>query len=613
MKKFKILFFFFFLNLSIFAQNNVSKIVKTEFLLNKDTKIIGEILKEDKNYRGTNDLSAEYYDLNTNTVEDILKNKYRSMTLNLKVNKEDVLLDLVNTDNFFENLTVTTSTNQKVSIDFSERSYYMGVIKDKEDNSLISISIFKNEISGYISTQNGNYIIGKLKDSNKIIIYNDKSIKDELKLDCKVDNSKIEKEEELIYREASTTLSSVSTLSRCVRLGYYTEYDIYQYFGNNVNSVMNYITSLHNQVAVIFLNESIRTPLNNIFIWSTPDQFNDPSASNTLSQFKNDINVASVNGDLVQLLTFRNFNDAGGITNRNFRGHLCTNYFGTAIIDPFRHAVSTIYPFFSNAPNYSWSVNVICHEFGHLFGSHHTHACVWNGNSSAIDGCFSVEGGCTQPGLPTGGGTMMSYCHNANGINFYNGFGPQPGNVMRSYVNSTNGFNTCLINCCETNLSIVTDVFAPYTDLKEASNTLIISNKVNSSSSAIYHSGNEIILTTGFVAFSGSNFRAYKEGCTNNYVAKNVNISENNNIYEQNKIERLTILPNPNSGKFTISIEDVTNGTVQVSDLFGNIVMKKNFDDIKNIEIDIQDKPKGIYILKIFSNEEIFTSKIIKE
>ena len=88
---------------------------------------------------------------------------------------------------------------------------------------------------------------------------------------------------------------------------------------------------------------------------------------------------------------------------------------------------------------------VVAHELGHLFGSHHTHACRWNGNNTAIDGCAGfVEGNCGNPGNPSGGGTIMSYCHIRNiGINFSRGFGPQPGNVIRNNVANASCVQVC--------------------------------------------------------------------------------------------------------------------------------------------------------------------------
>ena len=116
---------------------------------------------------------------------------------------------------------------------------------------------------------------------------------------------------------------------------------------------------------------------------------------------------------------------------------------------------SGLFTFFAQVPTYSWNVNVVTHELGHLMGSRHTHECVWNGNSTMIDDCgvragFPVSFFCfikPRPPLPTNGGTIMSYCHRLPeiGINFAHGFGPQPGNVIRNRFNSA----FCLGNCVE--------------------------------------------------------------------------------------------------------------------------------------------------------------------
>ena len=128
---------------------------------------------------------------------------------------------------------------------------------------------------------------------------------------------------------------------------------------------------------------------------------------------------------------------ANFITTRNLGGGIAQGFSGLCN-KSHAHCTSMIYTTYSPYPTYSWTVMVITHEMGHLMGSRHTHACVWNGNNTAIDGCSgSTEGGCALPGNPAGGGTIMSYCHLTGvGINLTLGFGPQPAALLLGNVNN---------------------------------------------------------------------------------------------------------------------------------------------------------------------------------
>jgi hypothetical protein len=119
-------------------------------------------------------------------------------------------------------------------------------------------------------------------------------------------------------------------------------------------------------------------------------------------------------------------------------------------------------------PTYSWTVEVITHELGHLLGSPHTHRCVWNGNNTAIDNCAGVAIGTsaegyscmtTPPTVPstTEKGTIMSYCHLVSGvgISFSNGFGPQPAARILSTVNGSTCLSTDCITTCINNITSV--------------------------------------------------------------------------------------------------------------------------------------------------------------
>ena len=143
-------------------------------------------------------------------------------------------------------------------------------------------------------------------------------------------------------------------------------------------------------MAILYRNESINTALSQIHVWNTTDPFTSSTTLGLLTQFQS--TRTSFNGDLGQLLTFRNI---GGGEAAGFNG-LCNNSINQ------RLSVAMLFNNYSNVPTYSWSVYVVTHELGHLFGSRHTHTCVWNGNNTAIDGCAgTTEGGCSLPGIPS--------------------------------------------------------------------------------------------------------------------------------------------------------------------------------------------------------------------
>ena len=195
----------------------------------------------------------------------------------------------------------------------------------------------------------------------------------------------------------------------------------------------NYVTGFFNQSAVLYSNESIPISLSQVYVWTSNDPYSDTGSSSTmLSGFQSYRN--SFNGDVGHLVAFHG---GGGIA-AGFSAFCNSN------IDN-RQCFSGVNSSYSNVPTYSWTVQVFTHEMGHLFGSRHTHACVWNGNNTAIDGCSAPEGTCSRPGLPSGGGTIMSYCHLSGnpGINFNNGFGPQPGSTIRSRFNAASCLGTC--------------------------------------------------------------------------------------------------------------------------------------------------------------------------
>lgn len=219
-------------------------------------------------------------------------------------------------------------------------------------------------------------------------------------------------------------LNSVGNLPVCraVQIYFEADYKLYQDKGSSVTNVTNYVTALFNQIALLYSNEQIPVQISQLKVWNTPDPYIQfTSISSVLNKFKNDLNGV-FNGNLAHLLSTRSL--GGGIA-----------YVDVLCFKPYAVGVSGITTSFQNVPTYSWSVEVVTHELGHNLGSWHTQSCNWPGG--AIDNCYYPEGSCSPGPPPVNGGTIMSYCHLTQyGINFNNGFGPLPGNLIRSKFNN---------------------------------------------------------------------------------------------------------------------------------------------------------------------------------
>lgn len=173
---------------------------------------------------------------------------------------------------------------------------------------------------------------------------------------------------------------------------------------------------------------------------------------------------------------------------------------------------------------------------------------------------------------------------------------------------------------CPENLNVETSVLSPNLFTRQANLNIYATNIINSGASAIYHAGQSVVLKNGFISKNGSTFRGYIEGCTNLFQGrKSSDQFENNRIIKnyvksnfESNYNKLTILPNPSNGIFKISLNEVSEGTIEISDLYGFNIYKSEFKNQTEFEMNLQDRPKGIYIVKVFSGDQVFTNKIIK-
>lgn len=328
-------------------------------------------------------------------------------------------VSLVRTNIFADGFRVTesgTNTYHKTALGL----HYRGIVTD-DPGSLVAISIFDGEVSGIIATNAGNFVLGKMAKGDQHILYNDKDLPSPDLGECATPDSGLPySPKDLVDLDPGQ-----KDVNNCVNVWMEADYSIYQQRGSGTAS---FITALFNQVAVLYANENINLVMSELFIWTSNDPYNSGSSTGNLNAFVT--NRTSFNGDIAHLVSFQ---ASGGVA---YVDVLCSNSYG--------YGFSSIDNNFNNVPSYSWSVNVLAHELGHNFGSQHTHACVWNGNNTAIDGCYTTTGGCAAPAIPSGGGTIMSYCHlTSAGVNFNLGFGAQPGNLIRNRAYNS----SCLTSC----------------------------------------------------------------------------------------------------------------------------------------------------------------------
>ncbi len=306
--------------------------------------------------------------------------------------------------------------------------HYRGVVSG-EEQAVVALSVFEGELMGMVSSPRlGNQVLGKLEGAEwdgMHVLYDDRGRKAEQEFYCATPDSG----EGYSLQELADPVEMRGP-GDCVSVYFEVDHDIFQNKGGT-NAAANYIIGIFNEVATLYANENVNVTISEILVWDTPSPYSGSSSSRLLSQFQS--YRTSFNGDLAQLVSFQ---ASGGIAVVN---GLCRSN------PALRMSFSSIGSNFRVLPNYSFTVMVVAHELGHLLGSQHTHACVWNGNNSAIDGCAGyTEGGCANPGVPANGGTIMSYCHlSSAGINFSLGFGPQPGNVIRNTVAGASCLQAC--------------------------------------------------------------------------------------------------------------------------------------------------------------------------
>lgn len=381
--------------------------------------------------------------LNKSEISRIISEKPDALEMTFPFEGKNISLELVKNNIFTQDFKVNTD---KGYTDYTPGVYYHGIVKGNSE-SLVAISFFGNDVVGVISVQEiGNIVIGKVKNSEDFVSYNDAKLKASNPFTCS-SNELLENQNNAAPSFDPAVMTAKKT-DNCVRIYYETGYTIYTNKGSSITNVTNWVSAMQNNIATLYENDGITVALSEVFVWTTNDPYNGSGTSAKLNQFRS--GRPTFNGDVAQLIKYQN-PVSGGVA---FVNTLCTNS-NYSYVDVFLN--------YSDIPTFSWNIEAMTHEIGHNLGSPHTHDCFWNGNNTRIDGCGGVSGNpgngtCASGPLPTIGGTIMSYCHlvSSIGINFANGFGPQPGALIRSRINESGCLGTDCIASCNVTVSGLT-------------------------------------------------------------------------------------------------------------------------------------------------------------
>lgn len=394
---------------------------------------------------------ASFATLNHSGLAEIVTTSPQNVELEIPYLGHTIAVELFKVDIFSPEFRL--DTDKQRNVEYNKGVHYRGIIKG-DHNSVVSFNFFENDFNGIVSNSEvNNLVIGKTIGSNPsdYIIYSDAKMKVHNEFNCHT-KAEASHDHELPLERQNQEMQT----NRCVTMYFELDYQLFLANNGNVSQTTNWMTSVFNNVQTLFAIDGINTSLKTTYIWTTPDPYSGSSSFDYLIQFADSRPV--FDADLGQLLGI----DEGA------NGGVAANI--DAMCTPYKYSYSDVNYQYSTVPTYSWTVQVITHELGHLMGSPHTHACAWNGNGTSIDGCGQQagfnEGSCATGPIPSTleKGSIMSYCHllSGVGISFNNGFGLQPSQAIISAVNNSDCLSfDCINTCINTIADIIIENITP--------------------------------------------------------------------------------------------------------------------------------------------------------
>lgn len=606
----------------------------------------------------------------------------QTLTIDVPLRNGSITIELEAVDDEFYSYTVTNEKGEAFPANRAIK-HYRGVIKN-DRNSLVALSFGKESANGIVANANGNFNISSINETDNIVFFQDDNTIYENTFACGVLDNDLNSEDLQSAVQSTENEPLNFDTFKCLRIYFELRYDMFERFAHisttDVGSrTVGYFSSVFNQVALLYYNAGINAYISELKINTTPDPyplFQEGSFSCNTSNNYSDNSLCifnafgnnlsnNYNGDIAQLISAQSSTSWGnsilmiGSSGQNLT--ICQ----VNKKDLFSFAGIGIETYGSNNnlfSNYSWNINVIIHELGHVLGSNHTQSCVWNGNNTPIDNCgphyytvtntnpFGTIDGAncynsSNPILPTNGGTIMSYCHLLSSvkINFQNGFGQNSPNTPLTRIRGKICANyRCESSYCFANIyigyadnkSATGDYTVPNgkTDNHKVSNDIYAYHTVESGGYGSYSAGNSIRLLpntvqyydifqqkylyyTGFHAKVGSNVILKIAPCEPmEYIIQNVtSFQTNSSTNDNSELISVNLYPNPTSNIITIE----SNYEIifwELTNEVGNVYESGKINHLKVFDLNFEKLINGVYSIKLhLANGDYSYKKFIKK